>query len=165
MVEYLVRTHLATNPGSLRPRGSIQRSSKHHTEHTSDGDASSLTHSLPTRHITQKNCKSTTVRRRVPENMELLAAKVVYSLTILTSSTQEVRGPTRESRLVVPSVAPTNSHAECRTDGDASFRWKTDPGSIPGGCTASDHLAHIFCTRRSDARRYISFYVMLNHIS
>ena len=110
MVEYLVRTHLATNPGSLRPRGSIQRSSKHHTEHTSDGDASSLTHSLPTRHITQKNCKSTTVRRRVPENMELLAAKVVYSLTILTSSTQE-------TRVRFPVVA-TNS---VRPSGDVFF--------------------------------------------
>ena len=31
---------------------------------------------------------------------------------------------------------PQNSHAECRTDVDASFRCKTDPGSIPGGCKA-----------------------------
>ena len=40
---------------------------------------------------------------------------------------------------------PQNSHAECRTDGDASFRCKTDPGSIPGGCnTQSVHLATSF---------------------
>ena len=66
--------------------------------------------------ITQKNCTSTTVRRRVPENMELLAAKVVYSLTILTRAVRRryVDQPSRcrESRLAVPFVAPThNSHA------------------------------------------------------
>ena len=66
--------------------------------------------------ITQKNCTSTTVRRRVPENMELLAAKVVHSLTILTRAVRRryVDQPSRcrESRLAVPFVAPThNSHA------------------------------------------------------
>ena len=61
------------------------------------------------------------------------------------------------------SWRPQNSHAECRTDGDASFRCKTDPGSIPGGCNKQRQtiwrrlFLPFFCTRTR--RRYISCYV------
>ena len=53
----------------------------------------------------------------------------------------------------------TTRTRECRTDGDASFRCKTDPGSIPGGCNKQRQtiwrrlFLPFFCTRTR--RRYI----------
>ena len=91
--------------------------------------------------ITQKKCKSTTVRRRVPENMAPGGECRLNSLTILTISTQEVRDRDQpfdvESR--DSSFPPSTELARgMRTDGDASrFDDKTDRGSIPRGCNNS----------------------------